>query len=69
MRYAVIKDGICTNIVVSDPQFAEIMGWVLLPEGFNIGDGYENGAFFRVFPVVSNENAISSTQEEPSVAP
>ena len=68
MRYAVIEDGICTNIVVSDPQFAEMMGWVLLPDGFHIGDHYENGSFSRAFPVLSNETALSETHEEVSAS-
>lgn len=48
MRYAVIKDGVCVNIVVSDAAFAARMGFVELPEAFGIGDRYLDGVWQRV---------------------
>ncbi len=55
MRYAVIENGVCVNIVKSDAAFAKSMGWVLLPDGFGIGDRYEAGAFFRTYPEPEEE--------------
>ena len=47
MRYAVIRDGVCVNIVVSDAGFAGKMGLIPLPNGFGVGDFYENGVWTR----------------------
>lgn len=47
--YAEITDGIITNIVVcEDEAFADDMGWVLLAEGFGIGDQYIDGEFVKI---------------------
>ncbi len=43
MRYAVIENGICINIVISDAAFAEEMGFVALAEGYGIGDLFHHG--------------------------
>jgi hypothetical protein len=46
--YAEITDGVITNIAVcEDEAFAVSMGWILLEEGFGIGDRYENGEFIK----------------------
>ena len=47
MRYAVIREGVCVNIVVSDAEFAGQMGLVPLPDGFGVGDFYEKGMWRR----------------------
>lgn len=46
--YAEITDGIITNITVcEDEAFAASMGWILLEEGFGIGDNYIDGVFSK----------------------
>ena len=45
MRYAVIQDHVCVNIVVSDETFATERGLVALPDGFGIGDRYIDGVW------------------------
>lgn len=50
MRYAVIKDGICVNIVVSDASFAKEMGFVALADGYGIGDYFFDGHWVKKTP-------------------
>lgn len=41
MNYAKIDDGVCTNSIVADAEFAEQYGYIPLPEGYGIGDFYD----------------------------
>lgn len=53
MRYAIIENGICANVIIADAVFAAQIGAVELPEGFGIGDSY-NGAEWisnKIIPV------------------
>ena len=46
MVYAEITDNLVTNVAVcEDEVFATRMGWVLLADGFGIGDLCVNGEF------------------------
>jgi hypothetical protein len=46
--YAEITNNIVTNIAVcEDEAFARQMGWILLEEGFGIGDSYIDGVFVK----------------------
>ncbi len=47
MRYAVITDHVCVNIVIADEAFAGQMGFVALPDGFGIGDRYADGVWHK----------------------
>ena len=48
MNCAEIENGICTNVVeCNDPNFADEMGWVPLPDGFGIGDTCIDGTWER----------------------
>ena len=39
MQYAIIYDGIIVNVAIIDnPDFASVQGWILLDNGFWIGD-------------------------------
>lgn len=60
MRYAIIQEGVCVNIVKSDAVFAQTMGWIPLPDGFGIGDRLTGGTFSHPLPE-------SETQEHTSV--
>lgn len=44
MRYAVIKNGVVTNVVIADEPLFD--NWVLA-EMASIGDIYENGVFVK----------------------
>jgi len=43
--YAVIEDGVVTNMALAEEDFAAEMGWVLPTEGVTIGWLYEDGVF------------------------
>ncbi|MDL2288259.1 hypothetical protein LJC32_02640 [Oscillospiraceae bacterium OttesenSCG-928-F05] len=45
MRYAVIEEGICTNVIEADGAFAAEIGAVPLPEGYGIGDSCTDGVW------------------------
>jgi hypothetical protein len=46
--YAEITDNVVTNIAVcEDAAFAASMGWILLEDGFGIGDSYIDGVFVK----------------------
>lgn len=44
-KYAVIENGIVTNLVLSDAEFARVMNWVVCPDDVLIGWSYVNNAF------------------------
>lgn len=43
--YAVIKDSVVVNTVLSDAAYAQTQGWVLATNGAGIGWSYVNGQF------------------------
>jgi len=70
MRYALIKNNICINIAVFDEDapmesYREIFRHdgicddiVLIPEGFEIGDTYQNGEWSKQIPTPPEEPDI-----------
>lgn len=46
-NYAVVENTLVVNVVTAEPAYAKSQGWVLLPEGFGIGDSYSNGQFIK----------------------
>jgi hypothetical protein len=44
-KYAIIKDGVVINAVLSEPTYAASQGWIELPDGMGIGCSYANGQF------------------------
>lgn len=46
-NYAIISQTKVVNAAVADAAFAQSQGWVLLPEGFGIGDFYIDGQFVK----------------------
>ena len=48
-RYAIIKDGVVTDIAMSEPEFAQEQGWVLAPDEAGSGWTY-NGSIFSPLP-------------------
>lgn len=47
MRYAIIKNNICVNVIVAEPDFATEIGAVSIPDGFGIGDIYKDGEWSK----------------------
>ena len=63
-NYAIIEDGIVTNAIVADIDFAQANGLVLLTDGAGIGWSYIDGQFIdgRVYPETEIEPTL--TKEE-----
>lgn len=57
MRYAIIENNVCVNVIIADEWFASSIGAIELPEGFGIGDSYENGKWTsnRIVPQEEGE--------------
>lgn len=51
MAYAIIENDIVVNAVVSEPEYAEQQGWVLLTGEAWIGWSYINGEFVDNRPI------------------
>jgi hypothetical protein len=47
MNYAVIENQLVINTVESDSDYAESQSWILLENGFGIGDFYIDGEFVK----------------------
>jgi hypothetical protein len=43
--YAIIENNLVVNVATSDPEFAKEQGWILCPEGVEIGWGYDGITF------------------------
>lgn len=41
MKYAIVKDGVCENVIVADAEYAAKIGAVEIPEGFGKGDLFD----------------------------
>jgi hypothetical protein len=50
MVYAIIKSGICENIIEAGPDFAAGIGAVELPGGYGIGDYYDGENWTKAEP-------------------
>lgn len=65
MRYAVIEDGVCVNIVKAEAGFAALMGWTELPSGAEIGWSYAAGVWSApVFPEEGSEPGLGEDAGE-----
>lgn len=58
-KYAVIENGVCTNIIVANSTFAQEIGAVEIPQGFGIGDMYTNGSWSKA----AMQNAAPTAEE------
>ena len=47
MRYAVIENSICVNVIVAEPDFAKEIGAVEILDGYGIGDIYSDGEWSK----------------------
>lgn len=65
--YAVIENTVVVNTVLAETPYAQEQGWVLLPEGFGIGDFYIDGQFVKApqpQPSPEEVQAINKQQAE-----
>ena len=65
-KYAIIENGVCTNVIVAGAEFAEQMGAVLLADGFGIGDMYANGIWSKASapePTPTAEERLTALEE------
>lgn len=64
-NYAVVEQTEIVNTVVSDAEFAQAEGWILLPDGFGIGDFYIDGQFVKApQPQPTPEEIQSQNKQE-----
>ncbi len=47
MKYAIIENNLCVNIIEASAEFAESMGAILLPDGYGIGDSYTDDTWAK----------------------
>lgn len=63
-KYAVIENGVVTNIVISDPDFAQEQGWVACDNSVSIGFDYVDGSFVDNRPPPVSEGVAQPSKEE-----
>lgn len=62
MRYAVIQDGVATNIVIASAEFAQARGWVLA-DGAQIGDLWDGEAFTTPPPPIPTREDLKALRQ------
>jgi hypothetical protein len=62
MRYAIIENGVVTNVVVADAEYAQSQGWIECPDA-GPGWTYADGVFTAPV-VVAPEPAPAPTKEQ-----
>ena len=62
MKFAIIENGICVNVIIASAEYAGKIGAVPLQDGFGIGDLYDNGVW--VHPEPEPQPEPSPTVEE-----
>lgn len=63
--WAIIEDGICVNVIVSDESFAERLGAVPLPGGYGIGDSFDGENWVRnAVPEESTDGDVATISEK-----
>ena len=45
MKYAIVENGVCINVIMARTDFAASIGAVELPDGYGIGDTYTDGVW------------------------
>jgi hypothetical protein len=64
-NYAIIEQTKIINTAVADADFAKTEGWILLPDGFGIGDFYIDGQFVKApQPQPTPEEIQSQNKQE-----
>lgn len=62
-RYAIIENGVVTNVVMADAEFAIANGWIACPEG-GPGWAYADGVFTAPPKILAPEPLPAPTKEE-----
>lgn len=47
MRYAILENSICVNVIIAEDDFAAEIGAVTIPDEFGIGDIYSDGKWAK----------------------
>ena len=66
MKYAIIENGVCKNVIVAGAEFAEQIGAVVLAAGFGVGDMYTNGSWSKAAaeePTPTAEERLTALEE------
>jgi hypothetical protein len=63
MRYAIIENGLVTNVVLADEAFAAEQGWVECPDA-GPGWTYDGSTFTEPAPTPDPEPAAAPTKEQ-----
>ena len=50
MKYAIVENGVCINVIMAKADFATAIGAVELPDGYGIGDTYIDGEWSHPEP-------------------
>ena len=62
-RYAIIENGVVTNVVIADAEYAAQQGWVACPTA-GPGWGYDGQNFTEPAPPPAPEPAPAPTKEQ-----
>lgn len=62
--YAIIENGVVTNIAVAEEDFALEQGWLFLPFGVGIGWLYDGSTFSAPLPYVPPKEVQSAARAE-----
>ena len=68
MKFAIIENEICVNVIIANAEFAAMLGAIEIPEGFGIGDGYKNGEWISNKVAPTGEPTYEPTIEEKAAA-
>ena len=62
MKYLIITDGIVTNIILADAEFAEQIGAIEAPDGVQIGDQFDGENFTTPEPIIQVPQSVTMRQ-------
>jgi hypothetical protein len=63
-NFAIIENGKVANVAVAELSYAEIKGWIILPEGVGIGWDFDGQNFIDTTPIPEVLVIPSPTKEE-----
>ena len=63
-KYAVIKDGVVTNVILASDKFATENNLIVCPENVGIGYTYNNGTFDNSLSIQIEANIVRSNRNK-----
>jgi len=60
MGYAEVKDQTIINLVVSDPEYAALRGWVEVADSVGMGWVFQNGEWVNPNPLIDSADSVSA---------